>query len=92
MVAAPFATHILANLGAEIIKVEPPSGDTTRALVRGGPSATLIAYSHSKKAICLDLTTPGGKEVFRKLVAASDVVIHNLAPASSRKLGVTADD
>jgi crotonobetainyl-CoA:carnitine CoA-transferase CaiB-like acyl-CoA transferase len=92
MVAAPFATHILANLGAEVIKIEPPSGDTTRALVRGGPSGTLIAYSHSKKGICLDLTTVEGKEVFRKLAATADVVIHNLAPAAARKLGVTAAD
>ncbi len=92
MVAAPFATHILANLGAEVIKIEPPSGDTTRALVRGGPSGTLIAYSHSKKGICLDLTTAEGKDVFLKLAATADVVIHNLAPAASRKLGVTAAD
>jgi crotonobetainyl-CoA:carnitine CoA-transferase CaiB-like acyl-CoA transferase len=92
MVAAPFATHILANLGAEVIKIEPPSGDTTRALVRGGPSGTLIAYSHSKKGICLDLTTDEGKEIFRKLAATADVVIHNLAPAAARKLGVTAAD
>ena len=92
MIAAPFATHILSQLGAEVIKVEPPTGDTTRALVRGGPSGTIIAYSHSKKAICLDLTTAGGKEVFRKLVATADVVIHNLAPAAARKLGVTAAD
>jgi crotonobetainyl-CoA:carnitine CoA-transferase CaiB-like acyl-CoA transferase len=92
MVAAPFATHILANLGAEVIKIEPPSGDTTRALVRGGPSGTLIAYSHSKKGICLDLTTVEGKEVFRKLAATADVVIHNLAPAAARKLSVTAAD
>lgn len=92
MVAAPFATHILANLGAEVIKIEPPSGDTTRSLVRGGPSGTIIAYSHSKKGICLDLTTDEGKAVFLKLVASADVVIHNLAPAASRKLGVTAAD
>ena len=92
MIAAPFATHILASLGAEVIKIEPPSGDTTRSLVRGGPSGTIVAYSHSKKAICLDLTTEGGKEVFRRLVASADVVIHNLAPSAARKLGVTADD
>ena len=92
MIAAPFATHILSQLGAEVIKVEPPSGDTTRALVRGGPSGTIIAYSHSKKAICLDLATAEGKDVFRKLVATADVVIHNLAPAASRKLGLTAED
>ena len=92
MVASPFATHILANLGAEVIKVEPPTGDTTRALVRGGPSGTLIAYSHSKKDICLDLTTDEGKDVFRKLVASADVVIHNLSPSASRKLGLTFED
>lgn len=92
MIAAPFATHILAQLGAEVIKIEPPAGDTTRSLVRGGPSGTIVAYSHSKKAMCLDLTTDGGKEVFRRLAATADVVIHNLAPSASRKLGVTADD
>lgn len=92
MIAAPFATHILSQLGAEVIKIEPPSGDTTRSLVRGGPSGTIIAYSHSKKAICLDLTTDGGKEVFRRLAATAGVVIHNLAPSAARKLGVTADD
>lgn len=92
MVAAPFAAHILSQLGAEVIKIEPPSGDTTRALIRGGPSGTIIAYSHSKKAICLDLTTAGGQEVFRRLVASADVVVHNLAPSASRKLKVTAED
>ena len=92
MIAAPFATHILSQLGAEVIKIEPPSGDTTRALIRGGPSGTIVAYSHSKKAICLDLTTAAGREVFLKLVATADVVIHNLAPAAARKLGVTAED
>lgn len=92
MIAAPFATHILSQLGAEVIKIEPPSGDTTRALVRGGPSGTLIAYSHGKKGLCLDLTKDGGRHVFRKLVASADVVIHNLAPSAARKLGVTAQD
>lgn len=92
MIAAPFATHILSQLGAEVIKIEPPAGDTTRSLVRGGPSGTIIAYSHSKKAICLDLTSEAGREVFRRLVATARVVIHNLAPSAARKLGVTADD
>lgn len=92
MVAAPFATHILSQLGAEVIKIEPPAGDTTRALIRGGPSGTIIAYSHSKKSLCLDLTQPEAKQVFRDLVATADVVIHNLAPAASRKLGVAAED
>lgn len=92
MIAAPFATHVLGQLGAEIIKIEPPAGDTTRSLVRGGPSGTIIAYGHSKRAICLDLTTPGGKEAFRRLVATADIVVHNLAPSAARKLNVTAGD
>ena len=92
MIAAPFATHILSQLGAEVIKIEPPAGDTTRALVRGGPSGTIVAYSHSKKGVCLDLTTQAGKDAFLRLVATADVVIHNLAPAAARKLGVTAQD
>lgn len=92
MVAAPFATHILSQLGAEIIKVEPPTGDTTRALVRGGPSGTFLAYNHSKKSIAIDLTSAEGLAVFHALLGTADVMIHNLAPASARKLGVAAED
>ena len=92
MIAAPFATHILAQLGAEIIKIEPPSGDTTRALVRGGPSGTFIAYNHGKKSFCIDLAQPEGLEAFRRLVATADIVVHNLAPGAARKLRITAED
>lgn len=92
MIAAPFATHLLAQLGAEVIKVEPPTGDTTRALVRGGPSGTFIAYNHGKKSISIDLASPKGGEVFRQLAATADIVIHNLSPSATRKLRVTAED
>src|SRR5438445_522957 len=68
MLAAPFAAHILSQLGAEIIKVEPPSGDPTRSLVRGGPSGTFIAYSHGKKSVCIDLSNPEGHAAFCKLL------------------------
>lgn len=92
MIAAPFATHLLAQLGAEVIKVEPPTGDTTRALVRGGPSGTFIAYNHGKKSLSIDLTSSEGLDVFRRLVATADVVIHNLSPAATRKLRITVKD
>jgi crotonobetainyl-CoA:carnitine CoA-transferase CaiB-like acyl-CoA transferase len=92
MVAAPFATHILSQLGAEVIKIEPPSGDTTRALVRGGPSGTFIAYNHGKRSLSIALDTAAGLEVFRKLAATADIVIHNLSPSATRKLKITADD
>jgi crotonobetainyl-CoA:carnitine CoA-transferase CaiB-like acyl-CoA transferase len=92
MVAAPFATHILSQLGGEVIKVEPPTGDTTRALVRGGPSGTFIAYNHGKRSVSIALDTPEGANAFRKLVATADILIHNLSPAATRKLRITADD
>nr|MDP2190542.1 CaiB/BaiF CoA-transferase family protein [Rhodoferax sp.] len=92
MLAAPFATHILSQLGAEVIKVEPPSGDPTRSLVRGGPSGTFIAYSHGKKSVCIDLGKPEGRATFLKLLASADAMVHNLAPKAARKLGVTREN
>lgn len=92
MIAAPFATHILGQLGAEIIKIEPPGGETTRKLVRGGPSGTYIAYNRGKKSICLNLQSPEGAGVFRDLVAKADIVLHNLSPAAARKMKVTFED
>jgi crotonobetainyl-CoA:carnitine CoA-transferase CaiB-like acyl-CoA transferase len=92
MLAAPFAAHILSQLGAEVIKVEPPRGDPTRALVRGGPSGTYIAYSHGKKSVCLDLATQGGHAAFCKMLASADALVHNLAPKAARKLRLTRQD
>ena len=92
MLAAPFATHILSQLGAEVIKVEPPRGDPTRSLVRGGPSGTFIAYSHEKKSVCIDLSSAEGHAAFCKLLATADVFVHNLAPKAARKLKLTRAD
>jgi len=92
MIAAPFATHILSQLGAEVIKIEPPGGETTRKLVRGGPSGTYIAYNRGKKSLCVDLQSSRGQEIFRDLVREADIVVHNLSPGAARKLGVTYDD
>lgn len=89
MVAAPFAAHILGQLGATVIKLEPPQGDPTRSLVRGGPSGSYIAYNCGKRSICIDLRRGESNDIFRRLVAGSDIVIHNLAPESARRLGVT---
>lgn len=92
MIAAPFATHILNQLGAEVIKIEPPGGETTRKLVRGGPSGTYIAYNRGKKSICLNLQAEDGRRVFRDLVAKADIVVHNLSPAAARKMKVTFEE
>jgi crotonobetainyl-CoA:carnitine CoA-transferase CaiB-like acyl-CoA transferase len=92
MLAAPFAAHILSQLGAEVIKVEPPTGDPTRSLVRGGPSGTFIAYSHGKKSVCIDLSKPEGHAAFCKLLKTADALVHNLAPKAAKKLKLTRED
>lgn len=92
MIAAPFATHILDEMGAEVIKIEPPEGETTRHLVRGGPSGTFIAYNRGKRSLCLNLQSEEGQAAFKKLVAKVDVVLHNLSPGAARKLGVTWEE
>lgn len=92
MLAAPFATHILSQMGAEIIKIEPPRGDPTRSLVRGGPSGTFIAYNHGKKSACIDLKHAEGYAAFCELLKTADILVHNLAPSAARKLRITDED
>jgi hypothetical protein len=70
--AAPFAAELLASWGADVVKVEPPSGDPFGAY----PMSVLVANQH-KRSIALDLTTPAAQEVFRTLVARADVLIEN---------------
>lgn len=92
MIAAPYATHILQQFGADVIKIEPPAGETTRKLVRGGPSGSYLAFNRGKKSLCLDLQSEDGREIFRKLVLKADIVVLNLSPSAARKLGVTYAD
>lgn len=88
-IAAPFAGSILAQLGAEIIKVEPFAGDPTRTMLRGGPSGTFIAYNHGKRSVCIDLASIEGYAVFCQLLQSADVIVHNLSPDATRRLKVT---
>ncbi len=92
MIAAPFATHILQQLGAQVIKIEPPVGETTRKLVRGGPSGSYLAFNRGKKSLCLDLTSADGAEAFKRLIKSADIVVQNLSPSAARKLGTTYED
>jgi crotonobetainyl-CoA:carnitine CoA-transferase CaiB-like acyl-CoA transferase len=95
VVVGPVATWRLGQYGAEIIKVENPSGDLMRGL--GGLSPTgqhSGAYLHlnrGKKNICLDLKKQGGKEICQKLVAWADVIVANMRPDALARLGLDAD-
>jgi crotonobetainyl-CoA:carnitine CoA-transferase CaiB-like acyl-CoA transferase len=87
--AGPRGGLLLSDLGAEVIKIEPPGGEETRKhppVVRG-QSVYFTVYNRGKKSICLDLRSPGGKEVFAALVRKSDVVLENFRPGVMRAMG-----
>jgi crotonobetainyl-CoA:carnitine CoA-transferase CaiB-like acyl-CoA transferase len=86
-VAGPFCSMILADLGAEVIKIEnPPLGDTARNWSYFGPSV-FLALNRNKKSVALNLTLPSGRDAFRKLIKRADVFVENLAPGVAEKLG-----
>jgi len=91
VLAGPFASMILCDLGADVIKVErPPFGDVARTT---GPyvdheSAYFFSINRGKKSICIDLKNPQGKEVFLRLVEKADVVMENFTPGTMDALGL----
>ena len=90
MLAGPYGSMLLGDLGAEVIKIEEPAGDFTRIPVQysmGGIGAYFLAINRNKKSIVLDLTTPQGREVLHDFVKVSDVVFDNLRPAVLKKVG-----
>ena len=89
--AGPFCTQILADLGAEIIKIEPQAGDPSRALppyFYKGEGAYFLAINRGKQSVVLDLATEGGRNVFYDLVRRADVVVEAYRPGVVKKLGV----
>ena len=96
VLAGPYATMILADLGADVVKVEPPEGDATRGW--GPPwvgsasdgtrtAAYFLAVNRNKRSIRLDLKTTDGAEVLRRLLAGADVLVENLRPGTLARLG-----
>ena len=90
MVSGPFCGQMLADLGAEVIKLEPPEGDGLRAVQpeHNGLSALFVHYNRGKKSICIDLKSAQGAEVVRELVRSADVVLENFRPGVMDRLGM----
>src|SRR5437588_8365633 len=83
VLAGPYATMLLADLGADVIKVEGPGGDDTRTWlppVRDGVSTYYLGINRNKRSIALDLRKPEDLEVARALAARADVLIENFKP------------
>jgi CoA:oxalate CoA-transferase len=90
-VAGPTCTRILAEMGAEVIKVEPaPEGDRARTfgLRRGGTSTYYFQHNHSKRSLCIDTHHPQAKRIFHELVRHCDVLVENYAPGAIGRLGL----
>jgi crotonobetainyl-CoA:carnitine CoA-transferase CaiB-like acyl-CoA transferase len=92
-VAAPFATMLLADLGADVVKVEPPNGDEWRRYdpFEDGESRYFYALNRGKRSVALDLKSPEGRERSRALIASADAVVHNCLPERARSFGLDAE-
>ena len=87
MVMGPTCGMVLADLGAEVIKIEPPEGDSTRRLIGSG-AGFFALFNRNKKSIALDLQTAQGKEAALRLIATADIVSENFRPGTMAKLGL----
>ncbi len=90
VMAGPYCAMLLADMGARVIKVEPPIGDSTRMMAgsRGSDSAAFNAVNRGKSGIVLDLSKPQAIEVFKRLARSADIVIENYRPGVMGRLGV----
>ena len=90
VVLGPYATQILADMGADVVKVESKEGDVFRAVRPGRQEDTGVAfmnYNRNKRAICIDLKSDDGRAVLHRLVAEADIVVHNMRLRSANQLG-----
>ena len=90
LVAAPFCGMLLADLGADVIKVEPPEGDMAREFAPfvEGESAFFMAVNRGKRSVALDVRDPDALECVKRIAAKSDVVIHNFRTGVVERLGL----
>ena len=94
MISGPLGAMILADQGADVIKVEPPSGDNTRQVAtrRGGFSASFLNNNRNKRSVVLDLKRPDGLAALKRLIAGADVVMQNFRPGVVERLGIGYED
>lgn len=90
-VFGPVATQLLGDMGAEVIKIEPPEGDPTRGLGKlrnPGMGSFFLNLNRNKKSVVLDLKQEWAGEVLRRLLDSADVLVHNMRASAERKFGI----
>ena len=93
VMAGPFCSMLLADMGADVIKIEPPGGEDTRGEreLAPGVSASFLAVNRGKRGLIIDLKQPAGIELFKRLVSTADILVENYRPGVARRLGVDYD-
>ncbi len=94
VISGPYATQILGDLGADVIKVEPPQGDLARTMPPhfvGPDSVYFLAVNRNKRSLAVDMKRPEGLEVVRRLALACDVVVENFRPGVLERLGLSLE-
>lgn len=94
LIAAPYAGMLLADLGARVIKVEPPTGDLGRHFgpFQNSESAFFMAVNRGKESLAIDTRSPAGRQALESLVGKADVVLHNLRHGAMERLGLGYQD
>jgi crotonobetainyl-CoA:carnitine CoA-transferase CaiB-like acyl-CoA transferase len=95
MVMGPYCTQIMADMGADVIKIEPPAGDDTRYVSVGpahGLSGVFVNVNRGKRSVVLDLRSDEGRAALRALIAGADVFIHSMRAKAITKLGFGYDE
>lgn len=93
--SGPFATQLLADMGAEVIKVEPPQGDSSRSIPPhfiDGDSAYYLAHNRTKRSVVLDLKDDDDRRQLHRLIDGADVVVENYRPGVAARLGFDPED
>src|ERR1051325_1656303 len=93
VLSGPYCTQILADLGADVIKLESPAGDLARTMqphLIGAASVSFVSLTRNKRSLVLDLKAPAGVDLARRLIARCDVVVENNRPGVLDRLGLAA--
>jgi formyl-CoA transferase len=90
-VSGPFAAMLLSDLGADVIKIEPPEGDPFRGWGKSDYSATFGSLNRNKRSVVLDLKTQDGRERLRQLAARADILVENFRPGTLARMGLGYD-
>lgn len=95
VVLGPYATMLMGDMGADVIKVEAPAGDTTRTTGPGrnpGMACTFLTSNRNKRSIVLDLKQESAREALRKLLDSADVFVHSIRPQAVARLGFSPEE